>query len=105
MRVRPSLLWSLLLFAGILAFAGSANAQFTGNIEGVVTDPSGGTIAAAKVTLVNVATSVSASTNSDTSGYYRFLSLAPGDYKIRVEASGFSTSEAAVHLEYNQTLN
>jgi len=85
--------------------AGAANAQFTGNIEGVVTDPSGGTIAGGKITLTNVATSVSASTTSDGSGYYRFLSLAPGDYKIRVEASGFSTAESNVHLEYNQTLN
>ena len=35
----------------------------------------------------------------------RFLSLAPGDYKIRVEAPGFSAAESNVHLEYNQTLN
>ena len=105
MRIRLSLLWSLAFLVGILAFAGSANAQFTGNIEGVITDPSGGTVAGGKVTLVNTATSVSATTTADTSGYYRFLSLAPGDYKIRVEASGFSAAESNVHLEYNQTLN
>jgi len=105
MRIRLSLLWSLAFLVGILAFAGSANAQFTGNIEGVITDPSGGTVANGKVTLVNTATSVSATTTADASGYYRFLSLAPGDYKIRVEASGFSAAESNVHLEYNQTLN
>jgi hypothetical protein len=105
MRTRLSAVWLVVLFAAVLLLAGPAQAQFTGNIEGVVTDPSGGTVASGKVTLVNVATSVSASTTSDASGYYRFLSLAPGDYKIRVEASGFSASEATVHLEYNQTLN
>src|SRR5207237_1183459 len=105
MRVRSSLLWSLLLFAGILAFASSANAQFTGNIEGVVTDPSGGTIASAKVTATNTTTQISATTTSDASGSYRFLSLAPGVYKVKVEASGFSTTESTASLETNQTLN
>jgi Carboxypeptidase regulatory-like domain/TonB dependent receptor len=105
MRTRLSAVWLVALFTAVLLLAGPAQAQFTGNIEGVVTDPSGGTVASGKVTLVNVATSVSASTTSDASGYYRFLSLAPGDYKIRVEASGFSASEATIHLEYNQTLN
>ena len=64
MRVRWSLLWSLAFLAVSLMLAGAANAQFTGNIEGVVTDPSGGTIAGGKITLTNVATSVSASTTS-----------------------------------------
>jgi hypothetical protein len=105
MRTRLSAVWLVVLFTAVLLLAGPAQAQFTGNIEGVVTDPSGGTVGSGKVTLVNVATSVSASTTSDASGYYRFLSLAPGDYKIRVEASGFSASEATIHLEYNQTLN
>src|SRR5690242_4973626 len=82
-------LLSLTLLCTVSAFA-----QFTGNIQGVVTDPSGAAIAQAKLTLVNNGTQVTASTTSDASGNYRFVSLAPGSYKITVEASGFAKSEA-----------
>jgi hypothetical protein len=98
-------LWSFGFFAAMLFLAGSANAQFTGNIEGFVTDPSSGAVGSAKVVLVNTSTQVSATTTSDASGYYRFLSLAPGTYKIRVEAAGFAATESTVTLGTNQTLN
>jgi hypothetical protein len=93
------------LCAAVLLLAASSKAQYSGNIEGVVTDPSGGTVASAKIVLVNVATQVTATTTSDATGSYRFLSLAPGSYKIRVESSGFATTEATITLETNQTLN
>ena len=80
-------------------------AQFTGNIQGTVQDPSGAGIPKATVTLVNVATQVTATTVSDSGGNYRFVSLAPGAYKITVEASGFSKSEHPVTLQTNQTLD
>jgi hypothetical protein len=88
----------------VLLTAGAACAQFSGNIQGTVTDPSGAAIAQAKLVLVNVATQVSAVTTTDASGDYRFISLAPGSYKITVEATGFSKSEETVTLETNQNL-
>src|SRR5882762_7393285 len=105
MRTQASSLWLIGLFSAILLLAGPARAQFSGNIEGVVTDPSGGSIGSAKITITNLSTNVSASTTSDSAGYYHFLSLAPGRYKVRVEASGFAPSESTVELQYNQTLN
>ena len=80
-------------------------AQYTGNIEGVVEDPSGAAVANAKVDLVNVTTQVSATTTSDASGSFRFLSLAPGTYKITAEGTGFKRAEATVTLQTNQTLS
>src|ERR671910_432753 len=80
-------------------------AQYTGNIEGVVEDPSGAAVANAKVDLGNVATQVSATTTSDASGSFRFLSLAPGTYKITAEGTGFKRAEATVTLQTNQTLS
>src|SRR5438093_618221 len=80
-------------------------AQFTGNIQGVVQDPSGAGIPKATVTLVNAATQVTATTVTDSGGNYRFVSLAPGAYKFTVEASGFSKSERTVTLQTNQTLD
>ena len=105
MQARSFVSWSIRLSVIILLLAGSTWAQFTGNIQGTVADPSGAAVAQARVTLINVATQVSATTNTDASGSYRFLSLAPGSYKITVEAAGFARAEATATLETNQNLN
>src|SRR5438105_5889916 len=105
MQARSFVSWSVRLLATVLLLAGSTWAQFTGNIQGTVSDPSGAAVAQAKVTLINVATQVSATTTTDASGSYRFLSLAPGSYKITVEAAGFAKAETTVTLETNQNLN
>lgn len=105
MEARSFVGWSIRLSFSILLLAGSAWAQFTGNIQGTVADPSGAAVAQAKVVLINVATQVSAITTTDGSGGYRFLSLSPGSYKITVEASGFARAETSVTLETNQNLN
>jgi hypothetical protein len=85
-----------------LFLSGSLCGQFTANIEGTVTDPSGAAVPQAKVTLLNTTTNVLAVTTTDSSGVYRFLSLAPGSYKITVEAGGFSKAETNFTLETNQ---
>ena len=82
-----------------------AVAQFTANIQGVVQDPSGAGVAKAQITLVNSATGVQKSTTSDLSGNYRFVSLAPGSYKVLVEATGFSKAEAGITLLTEQNVN
>ena len=89
---------------GILLLAATSQAQFSGKFQGTVSDPSGSAVAGAKVVLVNVATQVSATTTTDASGQYRFLSLAPGSYKIAVEATGFSKIESKADLGTNQEL-
>ena len=93
------------MFIAFLLLTGSASAQFTGNIQGRVEDPSGAAIPQAKVALLNLATQASAATTTDATGGFRFLSLAPGPYKITVEATGFAKAEATVDLGTNQNLN
>ena len=105
MQARSFVSWSMRLLVAIFVLAGSTRAQFTGNIQGTVADPSGAAVAQAKVALENIQTHVSATTVTDASGDYRFLSLAPGSYKITVEAPGFARAEATVTLETNQNLN
>ena len=90
MRIKRCTWWGVRLLVIMLFLAGSARGQFTGNIQGTVVDQSGAVVAQAKVDLVNTVTQVSASTTTDASGSYRFLSLAPGSYKITVGAKGFS---------------
>ena len=93
------------VFVAFLFLAGSASAQFTGNLQGTVADPSGAAIPQAKVALLNLATQASAATTTDATGGFRFLSLAPGPYQITVEAVGFAKAEATVNLDTNQNLN
>src|SRR5215510_12468134 len=93
------------VLAVFLLLAGSASAQFTGNIQGTVEDPSGAAVPQAKVSLLNLATQATAATTTDATGAFRFLSLAPGAYKITAEAAGFAKAEASVSLETNQTKN
>ena len=105
MRIKRCTWWGVRLLVIMLFLAGSARGQFTGNIQGTVEDQSGAVVAQAKVDLVNTVTQVSASTTTDASGSYRFLSLAPGSYKITVAAKGFSKSETSFTLETNENLN
>ncbi len=104
MQSKSFISWSVRVLLAVLLLAGTTWAQFTGNIQGTVSDPSGSAVTQARVVLVNVSTQVSASTTTDASGDFRFLSLGPGSYKISVEAPGFSKAETTVTLESNQNL-
>ena len=93
-------------FIGVFLFlATAAFAQFTASIQGVVQDQSGAGVAKVKVDLLNTATGVITVATTDESGNYRFISLAPGNYKITAESAGFSKSEATVTLLTEQNLN
>jgi len=82
-----------------------AIAQFTASIQGVVQDQSGAGVAKATLTLENTGTGVVSTATTDSSGNYRFVSLAPGDYDISVTAPGFAKSEVKVTLLTEQNLN
>src|SRR3954469_9134319 len=93
---------------GVLAFILTSTlcfAQFSGSIDGTVIDPSKATVSNAVVKLVNLATNVSQQAKSDNAGNYRFVSLAPGAYKLAVNASGFGASEVSVNLTTGQDLS
>jgi hypothetical protein len=87
--------------AGSLACAQDA----TGRIIGNVTDPSGGAITGAKVTVTNTGTTIAQTTTTDSSGYYQVLSLPIGYYQVKVEAQGFRQELFQQEkLEINQSL-
>ena len=93
-------------FTALLLFLSTSGwGQFSGSIQGTVTDPAGAVIPNAKVSLKNTGTNVVSITTSDTEGNYRFVSLAPGTYQLTVEASGFTTTTANFALETSQILN
>jgi hypothetical protein len=60
-----------------------------GSLAGTVTDPSGGVIPGAAITLANLGTSEKRTTATDSVGTYRFANLLPGQYRVDVEITGF----------------
>jgi len=90
---------------GLLLLALPLAAQFSGSVGGTVTDPSGAMVSKATVTLNNLATSVSQATQTDDSGNYRFVSLAPGSYTITVQPPGFAKTVIPFTLQTSQNLD
>ena len=91
----------------ILALLGSVTllAQETsvkGNLAGVVQDSTGAVVPGAKVTLTGPTGSTTVNTESD--GRFRFPTLIPGTYTLRVEKEGFRAAILkAVNVETNKT--
>jgi hypothetical protein len=83
----------LSLFVLVLALAITASAQFKASVQGTVTDTAGAVVSGAKITATNQETGVSSETLSNETGFYRIAGLAPGNYKISVEASSFRKNE------------
>ena len=74
----------------VILTAPFAGAQSTGGrIRGTVTDPSGATVAAAAVTLINQATGATRTVQSGGNGEYIFLEVPVGTYEIDVTQAGF----------------
>src|SRR5437867_11290351 len=79
-------------------------AQFASTLEGTVTDPSGGVVPGAAVTITNEATGVAQTGHTTTAGYYRFPALPGGIYTVRVAVQGFKTwNREHIRLESTQT--
>jgi hypothetical protein len=99
--LRCSLRLSSLLV--LLACTLPAFAQYSSNIQGVVSDPAGAAINGATVVLLNSDTGVTATTTTSDSGNYRYSSLPPGNYLVTAEAHGFKKTEASFALSTSET--
>ena len=80
---------AILVLSMCLLLSGALFAQSDlGTISGFVKDPSGGTIAGAKVAIQNKS-GVERQATTNESGYYAITNVPPGLYTVSVEASGF----------------
>ncbi|HEY7785696.1 MAG TPA: carboxypeptidase regulatory-like domain-containing protein [Pyrinomonadaceae bacterium] len=78
--------------------------QTSGAILGEVQDEKQSVIPGATVTLRNVKTNESRTTQSDAAGRYRFNNVPVGDYEITIDASGFGKYvQSGITLALNQT--
>lgn len=62
-------------------------------VVGTVTDPSGSSVANAKITITNLETKLSREVNTSDSGQYAIPEVHPGKYDVKAEASGFKVAE------------
>ena len=76
-----------------------------GSIQGAVLDQSGGAIAGATVTVIDVARGISRALTTDGAGQYIANDLNPGTFTVRAEAKGFQALEhSGVLVEVGQTV-
>ena len=86
--------WNLrfLLTASLFVSLSSAAARgqaVTGSIVGAVTDPGGGAVAGAKVTLTAAGTGIARAVTTNDEGNYVVPYLQPDTYRVEVERQGF----------------
>ncbi len=98
LAVMVALLAALSIGSGRLA----AQTSTTGDITGVVSDPSGSVVPNATVTLKDETKGVTQQSTSNAQGTYRFYLLTPGPYTVSVTAAGFQTTSRRVDVAVGQ---
>lgn len=75
----------------------------TGQVGGVVKDPSGAVIPNANVSLKSKGTNAVRTAKTDADGAFSFPAVPAGDYELAVESSGFAKSVISFAVVTNQT--
>ena len=91
MKILKMLLCFCLLMFGWTTIAVNAQSD-RGSIRGTVTDPNGGLVPNAKVTVTNVETNEVRETTTSDEGSYNIPELKAAVYRIQVEAAGFKAA-------------
>src|ERR1700693_1826775 len=84
-----------LAMGGIFGVRLSAQTSY-GTIAGTVTDASGAAVGDAEVTITNIASGEKRVQSTSSDGFYNFVNLIPGTYRVEAEKSGF---KRAVHTD------
>src|SRR5262245_28731301 len=88
-------LFVLACFMGGLTASLGAQTATTGELTGTVSDPTGALIPGVEVTATNTETGLERTVNTNENGFYRFILLPPGNYKVRFSLVGFKSVEAS----------
>src|SRR5689334_16462691 len=84
----------LVVCSSILAGLCALNAQTdAGKVSGVITDPSGGAVANAAITIQNEVTGAERTTSTNAEGVYFLGQLPPAAYTLTANAQGLSSAE------------
>jgi hypothetical protein len=102
------LLAALLCFFAVTASSLFAQSASTGTVAGTVTDPSGGAIVGATVTLTDTATNIARTDLTNENGRFFFANVVPSKYTASVSKTGFRISklvDQVVNVSASLTLN
>src|SRR5712672_4691045 len=80
---------ALMLMLVVMATSVGAQTSTTGDIAGVVTDPTAAVVSGVSVKLKNVDTGSSTSTTTNSQGSYNFPFVQPGKYSVSATVAGF----------------
>jgi outer membrane receptor protein involved in Fe transport len=90
MSLRRSVRIAIILSCSLMSVSAMhAQASYTAQLRGTITDPTGAVIPNAEVTATNSSTNISSSTRSNEHGLYILTGLRPANYTVTVRASGF----------------
>jgi len=100
---------AFLVYLGLAALLFCAPASWSqslvsGEVDGVVTDATGGVVPNATIALSNSSSGFSAGTTSNSSGEFRFALLKPGGYVLTVTAPGFSKASLSIVVSLGQAM-
>src|SRR5262249_19002717 len=82
----------------LLLLSGIAGATIFGSVHGLIHDPQHRPVEGAKVTLRSTSSDWSQTNSSDSAGEFRFDNVPLGDYRVIVDAAGFTVEEQKVVL-------
>src|SRR5579863_10524725 len=93
-QARQVLSWflNISLFAGCATLL-VAQGNYRAQLRGIVTDASGAVVPNATVTIRNIGTNIASVAHTDNKGSYYFTGLAPTNYDVKAEATGFRSAE------------
>ena len=90
---------ALLLLLGVSAAFGQANFS---TISGKIEDPSHAPVNSARISITSKDTGAVRSVTANDDGLYEAVNIPPGDYAVKVEATGFSPATRDVTTEVGQ---
>jgi hypothetical protein len=76
----------------------------TGTIRGTVTDPSKAVVPNATVTVKNKGTGAERKVTTSSTGEFQIPTLPPGEYEVKVTASGFKTGQSDLTLQVGESV-
>ena len=90
------------LLACVMPFIGFAQEE-EGKINGTVKDPDGAVVSGASISLLHTNRAVVRATTTDAEGRFVLERIAPGDYQLDIQQSGFIRHRSAVHVTEGDT--
>jgi carboxypeptidase family protein len=99
------LIFISLLLSGFYLTTLAQQSITSATLSGRVVDANGAAVHGASVSIINLDRNQSATTGSDSEGYFRFIYLPSGRYQLKASASGFAPADRELTLTIGEALD